>query len=360
MLKEKPCVFAVGNTYQIIVLVESESLMWVRVGDKNYYDASNGILRSGKNVHKMTVPMEALNKEKKYIICEREVIERKPYMPDINEVQEYEFEFKPVESEAPRAYHVADAHNFEKTPVEAAKVFGEIDFLILNCDIPNHSGEIENFRSIYKIAGDITNGNLPVVFSRGNHDMRGKYAEHLEEYTPTDNGKSYYTFRLGNVWGVILDCGEDKCDEWEDYNGTICCRDFKLRQTEFIKNIIENKESEYMAEGVKTKLVISHTPFSVKKGVECFNIDFDIYSEWIKILNEQIKPDIAIAGHMHGLYVCRKGDEYDELGMECPVVVGSDVKFEREYHAGAGFTFNGGETIDVVFVDSDGKYEKMM
>lgn len=359
MLKEKPCVFVVGNTYQIIVLVESESIMWVRVGDKNYYDDSNGILRSGKNVHKMTVPMEVLNKEKKYVICEREVIERKPYMPDIKEVQEYEYEFKPVECDKPKAYHLADAHNFEKAPVEAAKAFGEIDFLILNGDIPNHSGEIENFRSIYKIAGDITKGNLPVVFSRGNHDMRGKYAENIEEYTPTDNGKSYYTFKLGNVWGIILDCGEDKCDEWEDYNGTICCRDFKLRQTEFIKDVIKNSQAEYEADGVKTKLVISHTPFSVKQRYP-FDIDEDIYSEWVELLNEQIQPDLAIAGHMHALYVCNKGDEHDNLGMNCPVVVGSNIKYEEEYHAGAGFTFSGGKSVETIFVDSDGKYEKVM
>lgn len=184
MLKEKPCVFVVGNTYQIIVLVESESVMWVRVGDRNYYDDSNGILRSGKNVHKMTVPMDVLDREKKYVICEREVIERKPYKPDMKDTAEYEFEFKPVESDAPRAYHVADAHNFEAAPVAAAEKFGDIDFLILNGDIPNHSGEIENFRSIYKIAGDISKGSIPVVFSRGNHDMRGKFAENIEAFKP--------------------------------------------------------------------------------------------------------------------------------------------------------------------------------
>lgn len=359
MLKEKPCVFAVGNTYQIIVLVESESVMWVRVGDRNYYDDSNGILRSGKNVHKMIVPMEALDKEKKYVICTRKIIERKPYKPDVEDVQEFEFDFSPVTNACPKAYHVADAHNFEEEPIKAAKNFGDIDFLILNGDIPNHSGDIENFRSIYKIAGDITNGSLPVVYARGNHDMRGKYGENMEDYTPTDNGKSYYTFRLGNIWGIILDCGEDKCDEWEDYNGTICCRDFKIRQTEFIKDVIKNAKSEYEADGVKTKLVISHTPFSVKQRYP-FDIDYDIYGQWVEFMNNTIKPDLAIAGHMHGLYVCRKGDEHDNLGMDCPVVVGSDVKYDRSYHAGAGFTFNGGESIETIFVDSDGKYEKVM
>ena len=96
----------------------------------------------------------------------------------------------------------------------------------------------------------------------------------------------------------------------------------------------------------------------MKKLNELFDIDYDIYRQWVEMMNNVIKPDLAIAGHMHGLYVCYKGDEHDNLGMDCPVVVGSDVTYEREYHAGAGFIFNGGENIEAFFVDSDGKCEK--
>lgn len=46
-----PVVYAVGNSYQIMVPVSCETLMWVAVGDRCYYDDSNGILRSAVTTH---------------------------------------------------------------------------------------------------------------------------------------------------------------------------------------------------------------------------------------------------------------------------------------------------------------------
>ena len=56
-----PIVYAVRGNYQIIVPVTRETLMWVEVGGKCFYDDVNGILRSNCTTHKMTVPMERLD-----------------------------------------------------------------------------------------------------------------------------------------------------------------------------------------------------------------------------------------------------------------------------------------------------------
>ena len=65
-LKTKPAVFAVGNMYQIMVPVESESLLWIKCGNTCYYDEINGVLRSGYLVHKVCVPMEELDNVGEY------------------------------------------------------------------------------------------------------------------------------------------------------------------------------------------------------------------------------------------------------------------------------------------------------
>ena len=62
MLKTAPAVFAVENTYQILVQIQAECLMWVQVGDTCYYDESNGILRSLSELHRVTVPMAELER----------------------------------------------------------------------------------------------------------------------------------------------------------------------------------------------------------------------------------------------------------------------------------------------------------
>ena len=141
-----PVVYAVGKNYQILVPVTCETLMWVSVGDRCYYDDSNGILRSAVTTHKMTVPMDELDREKKYTICYRRIIERKPYFSETGDIEYYESTFRPIEKSPVNIYHIADAHNRVEQPVAAGRYFGDdLDLLVLNGDIPNHSGKIEYF-----------------------------------------------------------------------------------------------------------------------------------------------------------------------------------------------------------------------
>ena len=179
------------------------------------------------------------------------------------------------------------------------------------------------YGTIHRIASEITGGEIPVVFARGNHDMRGIYAENIAEHTPTDNGRSYYTFRLGSVWGMVLDCGEDKPDDHVEYAHTICCADFRMRQTEFMKNVILKAQKEYEANGVKQRLVIMHDPFTEYLQHQASETDMKTYQEWATLLREYIRPNLMICGHVHQAYITGVGGKLDNLGQPCPVVVGS-------------------------------------
>ena len=71
VLKTAPAVFAVHDTYQIMVPVSCECVMWVKVGNECYYDDSNGILRSAVSMHRISVPVDELDKSGKYTVCYR-------------------------------------------------------------------------------------------------------------------------------------------------------------------------------------------------------------------------------------------------------------------------------------------------
>lgn len=86
-----PSVYAVGREYQICLPVRQECTMWVRVGEKDYCDHSNGILRSGKFLHIVHVPCEALERERRYTVCLREIRKRRPYFTECGEVQSREY-----------------------------------------------------------------------------------------------------------------------------------------------------------------------------------------------------------------------------------------------------------------------------
>ena len=350
MLKTTPAVFVVEQNYQIMVSTERAALFSVRVGDEEYFDESNGIMRSLSDLHRVTVPMAALDAARAYTVCVRPIIERKPYFTETEPLLEQTFRFDPLPTENVRAYHIADAHNRRTWPTAAARAFGEIDLLILNGDVINHSGDPTKFDNIYDICERLTGGSKPVVFSRGNHDMRGNYAEKFAEFTPNASGNTYYTFRVGGLWGVVLDCGEDKADGHAEYGFTVSCGQFRRRQTAFLRHVIANKEQEYAAEGITHRLVISHVPFTTRFD-EPFNIEEDTYTEWARLLREEIKPHAMICGHVHQIGVWEQGGAKDSFGQPCTVVVGA--RPEKERWIGCGFTF-GKDAIKVTFTDSNG------
>ena len=355
VIKHSPAVFVVGNDYQIFIPVAESCLMWVRVGEREFYDHSNGVMRSDTSLHRITVPMKMLDREGKYTVCLRKMIERLPYFSKTGDVEEVEYPFYPLPEDTFRIFHIADAHGMVSAPVLAAKRFeaeyGKINALFLNGDVINHSGSLENFDTFFEICEGITAGSLPVVFSRGNHDTRGIYAEKIADYSPTRVGYSYFSFRLGSLWGLVLDCGEDKDDSHPEYGNTNCCHAFRAEQTEYVESIVKNASYEYEAEGVKNRIVMAHVPFSHRFSAP-FNIEEDTYTYWCRLLREHIKPEVMICGHTHKLSVSMPGDETDALGAPCPVVVASEPSLKAGTFIGGGFIFDNG-TVRVVFCDGE-------
>ncbi len=353
--KTTPAVLAVEKEYQIMVPVNASAIMWVQVGDRKYYDDSNGILRSDTDMHRICVPMLVLDAAEKYTICWREVFERTPYSPLLGEDQSATFAFRPLPKDPIRAYMISDAHGMLEQPVAAGKKFadtyGGIDLLILNGDILSNSGDSANFILYYQIIEALTGGEIPAIISRGNHDLRGKCAEKLVDYMPGSNGKSYFTIRLGSLWAILLDLGEDKEDAHEEYNGTICCQDFRLRETDYFEQVVENGAIEYAAEGVEHRIVISHVPFT-RLDMAPVGEEQALYRKWVELLNERVDPEFVLSGHTHWQYIARPGEKYDGYGMKFPTVVGTYVDRENPYFAGCGIIWNKGETR-VIFNDGD-------
>lgn len=363
ILESAPAVFAVGNDYSVFVRVAESSVMWLKIGDECFYDHSNGVMRSANTVHKITVPQKKLDAAKKYTVCYRRMIERKPYFSVTTEVEEIEFSFAPLPRGKFNMYQIADSHGMVEGACASARVFeeryGKIDLLVLNGDVIDHSGDVKNFDAIYDICSNITGGGIPIVFSRGNHDTRGIYAEKFEDYTPTRGGFSYFSFRLSDLWGLVIDCGEDKLDSHPEYGNTNCHEAFRREQTEYIKSLILGKESEYAADGVSRKIVFCHVPFT-RRFPAPFNIEEDTYAEWASLLREDIKPDVFFAGHTHKYAIDLPGCENDAWGAPCPVVIASAPNTKDRFYAGGGAVFdeNG---ITVVFCNQNSvtKEEKL-
>ena len=354
MLREAPVVYAVEQEYQIVLRVNEPCLCSVLVGKREFYDVNNGVLRSDSLVHRVTVPMVLLDSEKEYTVCLRPVTDRKPYFTETGELREYPFAFRPVPPVGARAFHVSDVHERTEYAVEAAKAFGFMDFLILNGDLANHNGNEQQADMLFTITSAVTGGEFPVVFARGNHDTRGAYAERFTDCIPLYNGRTYYTFRLGGIWGVVLDCGEDKPDSHAEYGYTVQFRAFREEETRFLETVAEEKA--YEADGVHTRLVIVHNPFTHQLR-EPFNIEAECYRHWASILADRIRPDLMLCGHLHTLGVHGRGTAFDHLGQPCTLVVGGEPRGDG--YIGVGFEF-GVDRIRMGRADSNGTVAAMV
>lgn len=326
-LKCKPCVFVVGNQYEIVINTAENGIIGVSVGGQIYYEENSGALYSEKNFAKIRVPQCVLDGAEKYAVEYRKTIIRRGYGSLMDEKQRVEFEFKPLKkTQDIKIYHVADVHyNFEIFEKVCSFFGNELDLLVVNGDI-GEVETIENYEDVLKFVGNISNGKIPVIFSRGNHDVRGHLAERFTDYFPANGKKTYFNFEVGCLKGIVLDCGEDKRDDHIDRNATVpdvyggvnIFHDFRLRERDFLQNLIFRKDD-------KITFAVSHISpsYTTSSGNPVFDIEREVYAEWIKEL-ERLGIKFMLTGHLHKVDILPAFDERSILPANYPVIVGSE------------------------------------
>ena len=298
-----PGVFLVEQDYEIILICRRNAMASVVVDGLTFTDNINGVMRTDTEVHKIKVPMTLLDKARRYRVHVAPLADHCNYYPKPEPTEAYEYDFTPVPAEGEvKAYVLADTHGDTVTPAETALAQGSMDLLILLGDIGDSAATREQVTTLHYLTSAITGGCFPAVYIRGNHDTRGYMAEHLMDYIPTRNGTTYYTFRAGPIWGVVLDCGEDKPDSsieygLPEYGGVADYKPFRHAQTAYLKNLVANAASTYAAEGVTRRVALCHINFT--RTDRPFNDkNPEIYEAWIASLNE-IGIDLLICGHEH-------------------------------------------------------------
>ncbi|MBR4766173.1 MAG: metallophosphoesterase, partial [Clostridia bacterium] len=308
MFSSTPVVYAVGSEYQIFLYTRSPAYVKILIGEKEFDDCVCGVKRSAKGMRRISVPKALLDGCGEYTVIVQHILKRVAYCTKITRTTKKKYVFRPVATgETVRAYMVGDSHGDEDIAVKAAQTFGKFDFLILNGDIPNKCDNVRDFETAHNIAAKLTGGTVPVVFAKGNHENRGAAAELMFDYIPLNNSRTYYTFHIGSIWGLVLDCGEDKVDDNREYGSSVCFHSFREEQTEYIRRVIADAGSEYEADGVEHRIVVVHVPFVMKMG-ELFSIEEEIYGEWTELLRK-INPDAIISAHTHRFRILRGDDE---------------------------------------------------
>ena len=182
---------------------------------------------------------------------------------------------------------------------KTASYVSDYDFLIIAGDTVSDVETFEDANLINKIANKITGGSLPVVYARGNHDVKGRYAEETHRFTGSKGEKFYYNFYFDNVYGVVLDLGEDHDDDWWEYYDTAHYADYHAEQIEFLKQEILKHEYDLY----DYHMVAVHIPITF---VNKRKNHTEVKKEMTELLN-QMDIDMLVCGHQHDLMIFEPG-----------------------------------------------------
>ena len=298
-IDKTPVVYAVEDTYQITFTTKVKGEAWVVIDGVEYSDTYAGYRQSESDIHKISVPMEALDNASSYTVYTRAMYLRGPYEalqgPTISET----YNWRGVSTEDGVNYYViSDNHLSTSAPAAAADYWGDdLDFLISLGDSVNWIDHEDELTLLLYLASDITQGEIPVIYARGNHETKGVLADELYNYVGANGENFYYTFRMKNIWGIVLDVGEDHEDEHREFAGMACFDDYRAEQLAFLDEVLANADSEFNAEGVEYRIGICHIPVTFATTDDPLQ---DQKFAWVERLN-QMNLSIMYSGHLHEL-----------------------------------------------------------
>lgn len=127
----------------------------------------------------------------------------------------------------------------------------------------------------------------PLLYARGNHELRGAFARQLSGYVPTPEGTYYYSRAMGPVHLLVLDTAEDKPDDTNVYA--------QLNRTQPYRE----DELAWLRGQVSGDKHLANAPFRV---VAMHQSDWgalpDKGAAWTALAN-QAGIDLVLAGHDH-------------------------------------------------------------
>lgn len=356
-----PSVFVIGEEYEILVNAKENGILYLEIGGEEFFEENAGVLATERAYAKIRVPQAVLDGAESYTVVYRETIDHKAYFSEMGEAQRENFSFRPIKkTDGVRIFYLSDVHSrFEQAEKAAAPYADETDLFIMNGDVAEVEKE-EDFLQVSIFLGRVAKGAVPIVFVRGNHDTRGKLSHFYTDYFPCNGKDTFFTFSVGPIEGIALDCGEDKPDDYfygeeydckSAYSGINRFAPFRRRELAWLK---ERSPLTH-----PYRLAVSHIcPMQTTKRVGCeFDIERDVYAAFSEELS-RLGVQAMLCGHIHKAYTMLPGDGQSLLPHAFPIVVGAFLRGKMENGealvGGTAILLENGK-MQVRFTDKTGK-----
>ncbi|GEP94336.1 purple acid phosphatase family protein [Chitinophaga cymbidii] len=186
------------------------------------------------------------------------------------------------------------------------------DFVFFNGDIFDYQeDEKQIIDHLLTPAAQAFASQKPFIFTRGNHETRGKFRRELPDYF---DHPWFFAKTWGPVHFTVLDTGEDKEDTHPVYAGIVDFDEYRRQQAEWFKQVAQTKAFKK----AKFRVVMMHIPVYHSGDwhgpMECQKLFGPLF--------QQHKIDLFLAGHTHR-YVVHQPVEGKHA---YPVVIGGGPK----------------------------------
>lgn len=228
-----------------------------------------------------------------YEVVATRVVKLKAYWPDKGkDVRSGPHRFTTLDRTSPSVSFsvVTDTHE-DRGRIEQLNQgidWGTTDFLVHTGDAFHWIDSEEHlFRAWLGPTGEGLAHTKPLIFARGNHELRGPFARRLSDYLPTPEGRFYYARDAGPVHLIVLDTGEDKPDETNVYAELNRTTPYRAAELEWFRRHVNTTprvvESPF-------RVIVMHQPQWgwLAEGPDA----------WVQTANEA-RVDLVIAGHRH-------------------------------------------------------------
>lgn len=211
---------------------------------------------------------------------------------DVWKKKPYEFKTYPVKPREITFLVLNDIHERPQFMKELCKNVDlkKLDFVLLNGDMSNRIRSQKHIMDAYlDTCVSMFATDVPLFFNRGNHELRGEFADYLNRYFPTNNGKYYRLQHVAGVDFLFIDSGEDKPDADLEYCGIVECDQYREEQERWLRSLQEEKKI-----GKYPVVVFSHMPPTLKNWHGPLHMQETLTPELNKM-----NVSVMLSGHLH-------------------------------------------------------------
>ncbi len=268
---------------------------------QRYYDVLAGRKVLTDSVHRVRIEGLKPDTKYRYRVFTQEVAEwryddwvtlGKTACTDVWRGKPHEFKTFPAKPREVTFLVLNDIHERAQFMKDLCKNvdFKKLDFVLLNGDMSNRLRNQQHMMEAYlDTCVRMFATHTPLFFNRGNHELRGQFADYLYRYFPTNNSKYYRVQHVAGIDFLFIDTGEDKPDEDIEYSGIVNYDQYREEEARWLRGLRESKQV-----GKYPLIVFSHIPPTLQKWHGPYHLQKTLMPELNKM-----NVSVMLSAHLH-------------------------------------------------------------